>query len=350
MLIFTLIIFILILGLLVMVHELGHFIAARRAGVQVQEFAFGFKPTIWKKKIKETTYSINAIPLGGYCAMLGEEEDVNHPRSFSNATVWNRIKIVIFGVLLNFLLAWILMTIWFWFLPSEMPNQIIVTAVKENYPAKAADIRANDFIVSINEQTFADAQTLAQFNKDHLGQKVLVKVKRLNKEISKEITLSNDQSGPLGIEMAESGGKINKVKWYLAPLEAIKELTMIVWINLLFLWTLISSIFTSVKAPTDAVSGPIGIFALLYQVVSFGWLYVLRFASLLSVVIGFFNILPFPALDGGRLFFLLAEAVGGKKIVKSEVENFLHWLGFIILLVLMALVTYQDVVKWILYR
>ncbi|EKD56690.1 MAG: hypothetical protein ACD_58C00120G0013 [uncultured bacterium] len=350
MLILTIIIFLFTIGLLVMVHEFGHFIMAKRAGVEVQEFAFGFKPTIWKKKIKETTYAINAIPIGGYCAMLGEEEHINHPKSFSNASVWNRIKIVTFGVILNLVLAWVLMTIWFWVLPSELPNQIVITGVEKGYPAQLVDIRANDFIININDQVFSSAEDVTKYNIAHSGEKIVIKIKRFNKEIVKEATLSNNATAPLGISMAETGGKINKGPWYTAPIEAIKEIGSVIWLNLLFIWKLISSVFTSVKAPTEAVSGPIGVFALLYQVVGFGWLYVLRFIALLSIVIGFFNILPLPALDGGRLVFLVLEGIGGKKVVKSEVENFLHWLGFIFLLILMALVTYQDIIKWIMNR
>lgn len=350
MLILTIIIFLFIIGLLVMVHELGHFIAARRAGVEVQEFAFGFRPTIWKKKVKETTYAINAIPLGGYCAMLGEEEHINHPKSFSNASVWNRIKIVILGVILNFLLAWILMMIWFWALPNQLPNYIAIIEVEKSSVAENAGIKANDIILEIDGNKFTNAEGVTKYNIEHKSQKVDIKIKRFSKIIDKKVTLSDDETQPLGIAMADTGGQIQKVKWYLVPIESIKEIAFIVWINLTFIWQLISSIFTNVKAPTEAVSGPVGVFSLLYQVVSFGWIYILRFIALLSVAIGFFNILPFPALDGGRLVFLVLEGVGGKKIVKSEVENFLHWLGFILLLILMALVTYQDISKWIMHR
>jgi regulator of sigma E protease len=350
MLILTIIIFALILGLLVMVHEFGHFIMAKRAGVEVQEFAFGFKPTIWKKKVKETTYLINAIPLGGYCAMLGEEEHINHPKSFSNASVWNRIKIVTFGVILNFALAWVLMTIWFWVLPNKLPNYIAIVQVEKNSVAEQAGIKANDIILEIDGNKFTSATDVTKYNLEHKSQNVDIKIKRFSKIIDKKVTLSTDEIQPLGIAMADTGGETPKVKWYLAPVESIKEIVAIVWINLQFIWQLISSIFTSVKAPVEEVSGPVGVFTLLYQVVSFGWIYVLRFIALLSVAIGFFNILPFPALDGGRLVFLLLEAVGGKKVVKSEVENYLHWLGFILLLVLMALITYQDIIKWITHR
>lgn len=350
MLILTIILFAFILGLLVMVHEFGHFIMAKRAGVEVQEFAFGFKPTIWKKKIKETTYSINAIPLGGYCAMLGEEEHINHPKSFSNATIWSRIKIVTFGVILNFLLAWILMMIWFWALPNQLPNYIAIVEIKKNSVAELANIRVNDIILEIDGNKFTGADGVTEYNLQHKSQKVDIKIKRFSKIIDKEVTLSADETQPLGIAMADTGGEVQKVKWYLVPIESIKEIAAIIWINLLFIWQLISSVFTSVKAPTEAVSGPVGVFALLYQVISFGWIYVLRFVALLSVALGFFNILPFPALDGGRLVFLVLEGVGGKKIVKSEIENFLHWLGFIILLVLMAIITYHDISSWIMRR
>lgn len=349
MLILTIIIFALIIGLLVMIHEFGHFIMAKKSGVEVQEFAFGFKPRLWSKKVKETTYAINAIPLGGYVSLLGEEEHIDHPKSFSNASVWNRIKIVTFGVILNFLLAWILMMIWFWALPNQLPNYIAIVEVNKGSVAELANIKVNDIILEIDGNKFTSGDGVTKYNLEHKSQKVDIKIKRFSKVIDKEVTLGTDETQPLGIAMADTGGKTPQIKWYLVPIESIKEIVAIIWINLLFIWQLISSIFTSVKAPTEAVSGPVGVFSLLYQIVSFGWIYVLRFVALLSIALGFFNVLPFPALDGGRLIFLLLEAVGGKKIVKSEVENFLHWLGFMILLILMAIITYHDISKWIMH-
>lgn len=351
MFILTLIIFLLILSFLVLVHEFGHFIVAKRNHIHVEEFGMGFPPKIWSKKIHSTIYSINAIPLGGFVKLLGEDEDVNHKNSFSRRSPWVRAKVIIAGVLMNFLLAWILLTIWFWAVPAHLDNKVAVIEVQKNSPAAEAQIKPNDFITKIGDVDVKTSDNLDQFTKIHQGETLPITIQRFNKDITSNITLAKGTEDSLGIAMTDTGGDIAKGPWYMAPIEALQEMAGVVWLSLLFVWKLVLSIF-GLAAPIskEAVSGPVGIFAFLYQIITFGWVYVLRFAALISLALGFFNILPFPALDGGRLLFIIGEGFRGKKLVKAEFENAVHWFGFIILLALMAIITYNDIVKWIIHK
>lgn len=369
MIFLVIILFLIILGILVFVHELGHFLVARRNGVKVEEFGFGFPPRIggvyrstkskklrwfWKKNdehrkdITDTVYSLNWIPLGGFVKLLGEEEVCDHPRSFSCKSPWSRAKVLVAGVLGNFLLAWILLTIWFWIVPRNLPQKIAVISVSKNSPAEMAQIKPNDFIIQGNGADIKTSQDLNSFTKSYQGQEVTFTIEHFGKNIEKKVKLGENTDTPLGISLAEVGGdQIPKFPWWQASYYAFMEMIAVIWLSLQFIGGFIASVFGGAKVSTEGVSGPIGIFAFLYQIIYFGPAYVVRFAALLSVAIGFFNILPFPALDGGRLLFVVAEAIRGKKVVKVEFENMLHWIGFLVLLALVVIVTYHDIRVWL---
>ncbi len=367
MLILTIVLFIAILSILVLVHELGHFYVAKKNGVKVEEFGLGYPPRIcgwykssktgkWRffwgnnndcrKDISDTVYSINYIPLGGFNKLLGEDEEIKSKDSFSEKPAWIRFKIIIAGVILNFLLAWILFSVWLWLVPANITNNVIVTGVEKESVAAEAGLKQNDFIIKVNGEKLENGDQLGEFTSEHKGQEVTITIKKYNKEEYLRVKLS-DGEHPLGISMADTGGEVQKYPWYLVPLVALEEMVAIIWISLSFIWQLILSVFTDVQAPTEAVSGPVGIFVFLYQTVYFGWLYVLKFAALLSLALAFFNILPIPALDGGRLAFIIPEIIFKKKVVAEKIENTIHIGGFFILIALIILVTYNDIVKLI---
>jgi len=368
MLFLTIILFVLILSILVIIHEFGHFYVAKRNGVKVEEFGWGFSPRVcgWYKSsetkkwrffwgqnnkkrqdINDTIYSINAIPVGGFVKMLGEEEIVKSKNSFSEKSPWVRFKIVIAGVTLNFLLAFLCLCCWLWFTPDNIPNNVIVVSVEKDSAAEKAGIKQNDFIKKINNKDLTNSNELSQFSSKNKGKEVVITVERGNKEENIKVVLS-EQEHPLGVSMADTGGQIEKFAWYKVPWIVLQEMWNLIVVNLLFLWQFIASIFSnSVSAPVESVSGPVGIFSFLYQIISFGWIYLLRFAGILSLGIAILNILPFPALDGGRLVFIAAEMIFKKKMIKDQVENALHFGGFIILLLLIVLVTYNDISKLI---
>lgn len=365
MLFLTIILFLLILSILVLVHEFGHFYVAKKNGVFVEEFGLGYPPRIcgWYKSVKsgkykffwgnnhlkkedisDTIYSLNFIPLGGFCKMLGEEENVKSKNSFSEKSPWVRFKIIIAGVTLNFLLAWVLFSLWLYLVPEYIDNNVVVTSVVADSKAQEIGIKQNDFIAKINGNDLKDSNQLIEFTKNNKGQEVSITIIRYNEE-KQLITTLPDKDQPLGISLANTGGEVQKYPWYLVPFVALDEMLLTIWISLSFLWQLILSLFTSAKAPTEAVSGPVGVFTFLYQIIGFGWLYIIRFTALISLALAFFNLLPIPALDGGRLAFIVPEMIFKKRIVAEKIENAIHVGGFFVLILLMILVTYNDIVK-----
>lgn len=365
----VIIIFAVILSIIVLVHELGHFLVARRNGVKVEEFGIGYPPRIcgwyrskktgkWRyvkgkgvdkrKDIDDVVYSINWIPFGGFVKMLGEEEDSKSKESFSEKSPWVRAKIIVAGVLFNFLLAWLLLTVWFWVLPKDIPNQVVVVSVSEDSVASRIGLKSNDFIVSINDEPIDNIEELQRLTKENRGKEITLVVNHFGKNESKQAVLSDSTDTPLGVGLAETGSSedMPNFPWWQAPYWAFMEMVSVIWISIQFIISLISGIFGQSQISTDMVSGPVGVFALLYQVVGFGWTYILRFIAMISIAVGFFNLLPFPALDGGHLLFIVGEAIRGKKLIKSEWENALHWAGFAVLLILFVIVTYNDISKW----
>lgn len=369
MLFVTIIIFILILSLLVLVHEFGHFLLAKRNGVKVEEFGFGYPPRAcgwykskkngkWRyasgkdiekrKDIGGVVYSINWIPFGGFVKMLGEEQDSKSKESFSEKSPWVRAKIIVAGVLFNFLLAWLLLTVWFWVLPKDIPNQVVVVSVAQDSVASEIGLKSNDFIVNVNGEKIDNIEELQKITKENKGKEIDIVVNHFGKDETKTAILPDNTDAPLGVGLAETGSSDNipNIPWWQAPYWAFMEILAVIWMSMQFIIGLISGIFGESQVSADMVSGPVGVFALLYQVVGFGWAYILRFIAMVSIAVGFFNLLPFPALDGGHLIFIIGEAIRGKKLMKSEWENVLHWAGFGIILILFVIVTYNDISKW----
>jgi len=358
--ILTTITFIIVLGILVLVHELGHFIAAKKAGVKVLEFAFGFPPRIWTKKKGETNYSINAIPLGGYVKMLGELEESKSPRAFENQKPGKRFMISVSGVLMNLVLAWVLLTIGFAVgmsplvsdpdtIPGKkLSSEVILADIVKDSPASKVDLKAGSIIkgAELNGEifTFNTISDLSKFTKSHYGQTIKLNVIPENsKELkSVDITLQGEKDAPLGVVLVDK--TIIRVPWYKAPYVALRETAKIVELTFDFLKSFFAKLFVSGKV-SEEVGGPVAIYTYTGLAVKAGVMAVLQFVALLSVNLALLNILPFPALDGGRIIFILAEIVARKKVVKERIENIIHTAGFVLLIALILLVTYKDILK-----
>lgn len=369
MLIIAIIVFIFTLSLIVLVHEYGHFLFAIRNGVKVEEFGIGYPPraTGWYKSSKTgkwrffknknnlkredvsgTIYSINWVPFGGFCKMKGEEEDIKAGDSFSSKSPWSRAKIIVGGVLFNFLLAWVLLTGWYWFAPKEVPNEVVVVSVADGSAASEAGIKNNDFIKSIDGVEVGNIEDLQKLTKERQGKDIKMVVNHFGKEEVREVTLPENTDAPLGVSLVETGAdEMPDLVWWKAPWYALEEIVLVIWMSLSFLWGLLMTLIGRAQVSTEGVSGPIGVFSFLYQIIHLGPAYILRFIALISVAVGFFNILPFPALDGGHLVFIAAEAIRGKKIMRQEYENIFHWIGFAILIILFVIITYKDIAKLI---
>lgn len=367
MIVITIIVFVIILGILIFVHELGHFIAAKKMGVRVEEFGFGFPPRIFGVKRGETTYSLNWIPIGGFVKMTGQSdfEVSDHgqakadPRSFVSQKPWRRVIILCAGVAMNFLLAAVLLSIGFMIgLPSAVGDnlpagartteqRIQILSATPDSPAAAAEFLAGDTILTLDEVSPESVAWVQDYVSDHAGQTVAVKIERGSEIIEKEVTPrleSPSGEGPLGITLAETARV--SFPWYQAIWQGFKATGDLTVQIVVAFGNLIGALFTSGQVSGD-VAGPIGIAVLTGQVTKLGFVYVLQFTALLSINLAIINILPFPALDGGHLLFLLIEKIrGGKTLKQAKVENIIHLVGFAFLLLLIALVTYRDIGKF----
>lgn len=357
----TAIAFIIILGLLVLVHEFGHYIIAKRQGLLVEEFGFGFPPKIFGWKRGETLYSINLIPLGGFVKILGEDgEEKNNPRSFSSQRVLIRIAIVCAGVLMNFfLMVAILMFGNFWGLPKVVDNNISpfadvkdlkiqILEIAANSPAELADLKIGDELVSavVNDDFLAvkDVEGLQNFIEKHKGESVILKIKRQNEIFDKSVfarPFHPQNEGALGISLAKTA--IVSYPVYLAPIYGIKDSIYLTGHFFQALFFLFKNLIIKGKVLGE-VGGPVQIALLVNEMTQMGFPFVLQFTALLSLNLAILNILPFPALDGGRLIFLIIEGIR-KKSVNSSVEKIIHLIGFIILIILVILITIKDITK-----
>lgn len=336
----TILIAIVVFGLLIMVHELGHFLTAKAVGMQVQEFAIGFGPGILKFKKGETLYSLRIFPLGGYVKVLGEEGDgADAEGSYQSKTVIQRFLFVFAGAFMNFILALVLFTIIFagFGVPSNIPE---IGAVMEGGIADQAGFRSGDFILEVDGtsvQTWTDLveEISSQPNKN------------LNFKVSRNGQITNIQATPEFDSQAERGMiGIGQAYKSLGLINAIKESFHQTFFVATMIFQSLIMLFRG-QASTGDLAGPVGIVMMVGETAKYGLASLLSFTALLSVNLGILNLLPIPALDGSRLVFLLVEAVRGKP-VDPEKEGLVHIIGFGVLLLLMVFILYNDIINFIL--
>ncbi len=365
----TVLIFIVLLGLLVFVHELGHFVTAVRNGIRVDEFGFGFPPRmfgvikddtgkyriVWGNKEMpsgKTVYSLNWIPLGGFVKIAGEDgHDTSDPNSFASKSAWVRVKVLAAGVVMNFLFAWFLISIVLMLgmpqpiEPSERgqyPNaEIQVLSVGKGTPAEAMGLSMGDAIVSINGEKIHSLERVSQIIGENKGKSISIDVDRFGQAFSLSGTPRTEypaSEGALGISFSETA--VVSYPWYEAIYRGAIATYNITMAILEAFGKMIASLFGAEKAALD-VTGPVGIVYLTKQMSDLGLPYLLQFAALLSINLGIINILPIPALDGGRILFILIEKLKGSP-VSRRVEGMIHQVGFMLLLLLMLFVTVRD--------
>lgn len=352
------IIFILILGLLVFVHELGHFLMAKKMGMKVEEFGIGFPPRIFSFQGKETRYSINLIPLGGFVKITGEDGGAkDDPRSFTSKKIWQRVLVLVAGVSMNIILAYIILVIGFTsglphILNGDIPSyarvrdaSVQIIEVAPGSPAEKAGLIAGDVILSIDNQELKDADYLQNYIKDKNGQSVELKIKRGDEVFEKSIKpekIDGTDYPVLGVAISNTG--IVSYPWYISIWEALKNTFILLWNILALFGILLYNLITKGTVSAD-LSGPLGIAAMTGQVVDLGFIYLLRFVAVLSLNLAVINIIPFPALDGGKLLFLAIEKIKGSP-VNQKIENLIHNLGFMFLIILIIVITYRDILKF----
>lgn len=350
----SLIVFIIILAILVLVHELGHFLAAKKNGILVEEFGFGYPPRIFSFKIKETVYSLNLIPLGGFVKVYGEEqhEKVNSKlkkRSFVSKKPYQKALVLLAGVIGNFLLGWVIISYLFTQGVPTPTKKVIVEQVIKNSPAEKAGIKPNDVIIRLlttDNQVYLIKSTddLISLTKKNLDKPIILEIDHQGQTIKKTLVPRSkvpSGQGPLGLVITSFINK--KYPWFQAPFYGLIEafnITSRIVVELLKTIFL----FFSFKKLTVEVAGPIGIAYFTSKVIKFGNNAVLELTALLSLNLAVIQLLPFPALDGGRLAFVVYEWVTKKKVNKNF-EKYLNLIGFILLLTLAAVISINDVIR-----
>lgn len=372
-------VFLLILGLilfvcLVVVHELGHFLVAERNGVRAEEFGLGFPPRIWSRKLKSgLLFSINLLPIGGFVKLKGEHDADTEPGTFGSASTWVKTKIMLAGVTVNLVVAFILFMVLAWVGMPQLVNnqftvvrdshivadQVYVGLVEDGSPAQKAGLKVRDRLEAIgpvgHTQRVVSATQLPSVTDEFAGQTVLVKFIRNGHQQSVSVHMRTkaqaEPNGPNGSQKGYLG--ISPTQYILtrstwsAPIVAlglIKQFTVLTFQGLGSIVTALSHGNTS-KA-TANVTGPVGIFVLLKAGSLLGYQVMLFIIGLISLTLALMNILPIPALDGGRLYVLLVSRLLRRPLDQS-VEEWVNAAGFVLIMALVVLVTISDVKKYL---
>jgi regulator of sigma E protease len=363
----TIIAFILILSVLVFAHEFGHFWTAKKFGAKAEEFGFGFPPRIfgWKKKngkrkffwggqdeeSEDTIYSINWIPIGGFVKIKGEDgESKNDPESFASKKPWKRGIILSAGVTMNVLLCIVCLIIAFMLgAPQivESDDQMVkdpkiqIMSVLDESPAKEAGLTMGDVLISIDGQQFAQVEEVQLFIGQKDQQEVTVVVERLGEQSEYQITaeiINETGNAGLGVGLVKTG--IVSYPWYKAIWLGFKGTWNMFTQIIVAFATIIKNAFTGQEIGAD-IAGPVGIAVITGRVARMGISYILQFTALLSMNLAIINFLPLPALDGGRVLFLIIEKIRGRA-VNQKVEQIVHTIGFFALMLLIVVVTGKD--------
>ncbi len=352
---FVTIIVIVGLSVLILGHELGHFAAAKLFGLRVDEFGFGFPPRMWAWRRKgnetlrrtqgETEYSLNWLPFGGFVKIAGENPEENavppskeeQKRLFHFQPAWKRVVVLVAGVAVNFLLGWWLLTAT---LMLGTPSAVMIAGVSPNSPADAAGLRAGDVI-----NGFATTDEFIAFVSANRGTSVAIRTVRGDGEKTFEFTPRVNPpagEGALGVQLAGTGAP--PMGFGSALWEGLKSSVYVIGLTFQALGDLLRSLLSQGQVPGDIV-GPLGIVAVAQRTGSLGIAYLFELLSLISLNLAVINLIPFPALDGGRVLFTAIEKIKGSPIPR-RIEGTVNGVGFVLLLALMVLVTVRDVVRW----
>ncbi|MCC6639198.1 site-2 protease family protein [Candidatus Falkowbacteria bacterium] len=348
----SILLFIIILSLLVLAHEWGHFYTARRFKMGVEEFGIGFPPRAWSKVKDGITYSLNWLPLGGFVKIKGEDgQHVTDADSFMNFPAYKRVIVLVAGVVMNFLVAAILLGVGYMFgLPQDVAGvdpalikerQIKVLSAVSGYGAYEAGIKGGDQIVSFDSQPVHQISELVEMAGSKIDSVVKVGIVRDGESKIFDVKVSQIAQtgrGGIGVSLFESG--IVAYPWYRAIPQGFVSAGVITKDITVGFGHMIKGLFT--KEEIGGVAGPVGIAVMTGEVATLGWIYLLQFTAMLSLNLAVLNMVPFPALDGGRVLFVIIEKISRKRVSHS-VEGMVHATGFLILMLLIIVITFKDV-------
>jgi regulator of sigma E protease len=347
---------------LIIIHELGHFIAAKKLGVKVEEFGLGYPPRIWGKKVGETLYSLNLLPFGGFVKIFGQEQTIKDPASFSEKPFWKK-SIIILGGVFSF---WVISAIILSFVmalgaPSEVgdgqisgvidPKVQVVSVAKES-PAAQAGLKIGDVVRKIsvegNETNVSKVQQIVDEAQSNKGKEMTLFIQRGAETIGIKITPRSsypDGEGPMGVALTRTA--LIKYPWYLAPIKGIGATINLTWAIISSWIMLFASLFGGHGLPAGVeVAGPIKIFELFSQVGGMGVSYFLQFIAFFAINLALINSLPIPALDGGWFMFLVIEKLRGKPLDEKIIQK-LSAIFFFILIGLMIWITGKESIELI---
>ena len=332
----TIIYAILIFCMLIFVHELGHFMVAKACGVKVNEFAIGMGPAIFKKQKGETLYALRIFPIGGYCAMEGEDEDSEDPRAFNRKPAWQRALVLAAGSFMNLLTCVVLLIIIAFFMGQATT---VIDQVEKGSPAETAGIMAGDRITDIDGNNIKEWDDITGTIGDNKGEAITITVDRDGNEMTFKTKPEYDKEQKRSLIGITPALKRNVGTAFIDGIKNTGSMTVM-------MYDVLRQLFTG-EASVKDLSGPVGIVYAVNETAKSGVMYVVYLAALLSLNLAIINMLPLPALDGGRLLFLLIRKITGKR-VSDQMEGRIHFIGIMLLMLLMVYVTFNDVIRFIL--
>lgn len=325
---------------LIIIHEFGHFIAAKLLGVRVNEFAVGFGPKLFSIKGKETKYAFNLVPLGGYCAMEGEDEASGDSKAFCNKSAWRRFLIVIMGAVFNLLLGLIIVAIIL--APSKAFTTTRIAEFSDNAMSQSTGLRVDDKILEVDGRTIFTTYDLSYAFTNVENGKIDILVERNGEEkLLEDVTFKTEEAegiSYLSVDFKVYGQKKTVGSYISNTVSTAVSYCAVTWRSFIDL--------ISGKYGLSAVSGPVGVTAAVANVAKENLMGILPIMALITINLGIFNLLPVPALDGGRLMFILFEMIF-RKPVPQKYESVIHAVGFVLLLALMILIAAKDILTLI---
>ncbi|MFA5870837.1 MAG: RIP metalloprotease RseP [Candidatus Paceibacterota bacterium] len=328
---------------LILAHEFGHFVVARKFKVTVEEFGIGYPPRVWSKKKNGVVWSVNALPFGGFVKILGEDGGNEDPNSFSKQKIWKRICILVAGVLMNVLVGWIFFSGVYM---TGSPERAVIMDVKQNAPAAVVGIKSGDIVLALESREIGiikkpNADEFISFTSKAVGKEISIEISRQG--ISKAFTITPrvnppEGEGALGVTITNAG--FARQSFFSAIGNGFITTMSVILAIVVGLFSFFAHIFSA--NGFDAVAGPIGVVKMASEMGTLGLSYVFQIIGLISINLAILNLIPFPALDGGRVLFLIIEKFRGKP-APEKVEQIVNMVGFFALIVLMVVVTFKDI-------